>query len=289
MKLIDPKVELFSELDCTNIKHVARCARVCYGREGITNNAEKMVDSLIMNHHTSMLRHATKYLYLKDLSWIEDETVFAYFNNNPYYRCFVVPNTKDPSLFDLYMASNLQSWIEDKVYSDYTSADILTPTLFLNICKEQPYLFEIFRLTFCLTTQISTSRELNRVSPNNIAERSTRYCSSKDGLQICKPWWWNEKEKWRENFINSWQVAEDQYKNLIQIGVKPEDARGVLPLETMTKVIYTYSIKEWKHIINLRYYGKTGKPHPDAKLIIGMVRDQINDFIKKYNINYEAL
>lgn len=31
------------------------------------------------------------------------------------------------------------------------------------------------RYTFRVTTQISTSRELNRVSPNNIAEQSTRY------------------------------------------------------------------------------------------------------------------
>lgn len=32
----------------------------------------------------------------------------------------------------------------------------------------------MMRYTFCVDTQISTSRELNRVSPNNIAEKSTR-------------------------------------------------------------------------------------------------------------------
>lgn len=33
----------------------------------------------------------------------------------------------------------------------------------------------MLRYTFKVVTQISTSRELNRVSPNNIAEQSTRY------------------------------------------------------------------------------------------------------------------
>lgn len=32
-----------------------------------------------------------------------------------------------------------------------------------------------YEIYFKVTTQISTSRELNRVSPNNIAEQSTRY------------------------------------------------------------------------------------------------------------------
>ena len=46
--------------------------------------------------------------------------------------------------------------------------------------------------------------------------------------------------------------------------------------------LYTYSIKEWKHIIDLRYYGKTGKPHPNAKIIAGMIKKQLNEL--GYNI-----
>lgn len=43
----------------------------------------------------------------------------------------------------------------------------------------------MMRYTFCVDTQISTSRELNRVSPNSIAEKSTRYVYE-DGT-ICRP------------------------------------------------------------------------------------------------------
>ena len=54
-----------------------------------------------------------------------------------------------------------------------------------------------------------------------------------------------------------------------------QDARGVLPIDTATKCAYTYSIEEWRHIIDLRYYGTTGKPHPNAKIITGMIRDKL--------------
>lgn len=43
----------------------------------------------------------------------------------------------------------------------------------------------------------------------------------------------------------------------------------------MLKLIYTYSIDEWRAIIDLRYYGTTGKPHPNAKIIAGMIRNNL--------------
>lgn len=70
--------------------------------------------------------------------------------------------------------------------------------------------------------------------------------------------------------------------------MKPEDARGVLPLDTATKVVYTYPVEKWCDILELRYYGTTGRPHPNAKLVMGMVRDQINAFAKEHNIEYEV-
>lgn len=136
------------------------------------------------------------------------------------------------------------------------------------------------------------------MSPNNIAERSTRYCSSKDGLLICRPWWLSSakeaafnshspiNELWYYN--NAISKVEEAYLTLLGQGMKPEDARGILPLDTATKVIYTYFIKEWQHILDLRYYGTTGKPHPNAKLIAGKIRDEINNFAKEHNIDYQA-
>ena len=48
MKIIEPKVELWQQGDNSKA-HVARCARVCYGRE--TGNDEATIKRLINDGH----------------------------------------------------------------------------------------------------------------------------------------------------------------------------------------------------------------------------------------------
>lgn len=40
MKIIEPKVELLSEIGISSESHIARCARVCYGKEYKEPNRE---------------------------------------------------------------------------------------------------------------------------------------------------------------------------------------------------------------------------------------------------------
>ena len=44
--------------------------------------------------------------------------------------------------------------------------------------------------------------------------------------------------------------------------MKPEEARDVLPISTMTRLVMTANIREWRHFFKLRAVGTTGKPHP---------------------------
>jgi thymidylate synthase (FAD) len=55
--------------------------------------------------------------------------------------------------------------------------------------------------------------------------------------------------------------------NLIRLGWTPEKARVVLPLDTNTELVHTAFVEDWKHFLDLRCHGKTGKPHPDAQKI----------------------
>ena len=279
MKILEPKVELLSEIGISPESHIARCARVCYGKEYKEPNQEadkKMVDGLIKRNHLSMLRHNSAY--------------FVFTNHLPEEFKSEYVNTLSQEDY-IYASTNGQFTLEHNNKADLNSH------VFLNLCRKYPELFKLYRLTFCITTQISTSRELNRVSPNNIAERSTRYCSSKDGLKICRPWWLKNSQEHYSNrnlspdeywYFYTLSNIELAYKTLLNNGMKPEDSRGILPLDTATKVIYTYSVQEWKHIIDLRYYGTTGRPHPNAKLVIGMVRNQINQFAKENNIDFQV-
>lgn len=128
----------------------------------------------------------------------------------------------------------------------------------------------LLRMTLVVTTQISTSRELNRTSPNCISEQSTRYVNleKKGGVQIARPHWLHEGTKWQKFlYLSGCKIADWLYRRLLKSGMKPQDARGILPLDTYTVVAYTYTITEWQHILDLRFRETTGKAHPNAQEI----------------------
>ena len=147
------------------------------------------------------------------------------------------------------------------------------------------------RYTFCVITQISTSRELNRVSPNNIAEQSTRYVY--EDSSICRPHWMTNEEaemintdehkvfyvgsKKLNEYFDSCNLSFGSYKRLIDIHkMDRQDARGVLPIDTATRCVYTYSADEWFEIIKKRVYNTTGKSHPNATIICKLIEQELN-------------
>lgn len=277
MKVIEPSVELLVQHD-NEVAHVAKCARVCYGKE--IGNDQKLYDNLYNSKHWSMFRHQTYYYKIdtkkfnqKDIAIILD--IVKGNANKPGFYNYITNNI-------IYISVN-GNWVFDNCH-DCVVIDKYKVNL-KDVIKEFPKY--LVRYTFKVTTQISTSRELNRVSPNNIAERSTRYVYE-DGT-ICRPHWITEDDvkDWNNNKINnlaayryldSCNTSFSKYKQLIEnYDIHRQDARGVLPLDTATVCVYTYTLKEWKHILDLRYYGTTGKPHPNAKIIAGMIKDKLNE------------
>lgn len=280
MKIIEPKVELWQQGGDAKA-HVARCARVCYGRE--TGNDEATIKRLINDGHWSMFRHGTYYMIANDSDKTLETIIINYANTigfSYHYEKHVY-----------YITVNGNWVLDHKTPFGYISKYIVPIEDFCNT----EIGFHMMRYTFCVDTQISTSRELNRVSPNNIAEKSTRYVYE-DG-SICRPHWLNGYDIFKDiashyivykdreldadinhkvlTYIQSCDNSFTNYKYLVESGLHRQDARGVLPLDTATRCVYTYSLKEWRAIIDLRYYGTTGKPHPNAKIIAGMIRDNL--------------
>lgn len=274
MKIIEPKVELWKQGDDAKA-HVARCARVCYGKE--TGNDEATVKRLLDSRHWSMFRHESVYAIIPvHERELKDYPLLVL--SSPYIKTHTYNG-------NIYVATNGQ-FILDKLYPKFIELINMyrvTEDKFSNT----EIGFNMMRYTFCVDTQISTSRELNRVSPNSIAEISTRYVY-KDG-SICRPHWISKEEAELFNNDNNVDLDEamnvylngckrdfEEYKILVdKYKIHRQDARGKLPLDTATRCIYTYSIDEYRHIIDLRYYGTTGTPHPNAKLIAGMIKNNL--------------
>lgn len=280
MKIIEPKVELWKQGDDSKA-HVARCARVCYGRTN--GNDEATIKRLINDEHWSMFRHGTYYIIANDSDKTLETIVINYANTigfSYHYEKHVY-----------YITVNGNWVLDHKTQFGYLSKYIVPIEDFCNT----EIGFHMMRYTFCVDTQISTSRELNRVSPNSIAEKSTRYVYE-DG-SICRPHWmsdeiathFNEEPLFADwiddniehqkayHYINSCNDSFFNYKALIdKFGMHRQDARGVLPLDTATRCIYTYSIDEWFDIIRKRVYNTTGKAHPNATIICKLIEQELN-------------
>lgn len=284
MKIIEPKVELWKQGDDVKA-HVARCARVCYGREN--GNDEATVKRLLDSKHWSMFRHITYHIIANDSDKDLENLIINYANTIGFSYHY------EKHIY--YITVNGNWALDHKVPFGYLSKYIVPIEDFCNT----EIGFHMMRYTFCVDTQISTSRELNRVSPNSIAEMSTRYVYA-DG-SICRPHWISKKEAELFNNDNNVDLDEamnvylngckrdfEEYKILVdKYKIHRQDARGVLPLDTATRCIYTYSINEWFKIISKRVYNTTGKSHPNATIICKLIEQELNElgYEIKFNFN----
>ena len=69
-------------------------------------------------------------------------------------------------------------------------------------------------------------------------------------------------------FVKACKDAEEYYCELIKAGWMPEEAREVLPNSLKTEIVVTANYREWRHILNLRAIGTTGRPHPQMQALM---------------------
>ena len=290
MKIVEPSAVFIKQEGLDMTSHIANIARVCYGKDvdgsnpsptGGLDKDNNLIKRLLDSKHNSVFRHWIHYFILP-INNLDGIKFYHVWGLSPYTRVNYYGNS-------MYISFNHNFAIDHKEY--------------YNAIKEYEVTYEHFSntevghslcwLTFKCVTQISTSREFNRVSPNNIIERSTRYCYE-DG-NIVRPHWITKKEadyvnqngvlcsQWITDYKHLYKYLYGcveqfyRYKELILLGLPRQDARGVLPLDTKTIVVYTYPIDVWKEIIANRYYGKTGKPHGNAEVLASLIRDEINE------------
>ena len=101
------------------------------------------------------------------------------------------------------------------------------------------------------------SHELVRHRNCAFSQESTRYCNyAKDKfgneITVIKPpkfdtWHFNDRAIWNRAMLS----AEKHYFDMLEWR-KPQDARGVLPIDVKTEIAITTNLREWKHILNVR-------------------------------------
>lgn len=279
MRIINPKFEIINQNPGIDgiLEQIKIAGQTCYDSES-KRTPKEFTDMLIKSGHGAMLEHGTVYLYT-DIS----EIASRYLKNKFSIVHEIILLNK---AIGYYITTNYRvlvenGWLDDLKY--FT----------------EPTDYHEKRVTVRFTTQIAISREYNRHRVNSIAEQSTRYCNySKDKynghVSIVKPTWVSDLIKGNEenikvelrgmcqaiylgSDIEEWDaimywlfsnlVSEYSYLNMLKLGRTAQESRTVLPLDTRTELVHTAFISDWKHFFDLRAFGTTGKPHPDAKIL----------------------
>lgn len=129
------------------------------------------------------------------------------------------------------------------------------------------------------TCDRGVTHELVRHRPASFAQESTRYCNYAKGqfgneITVIEPFFFFDDNPDNEPKRAAWKLAceqaESQYMMLLEFGATPQEARSVLPNSVKADIIMTANELEWQHILNLRYHGKTGAPHPQMKELMAL-------------------
>lgn len=138
---------------------------------------------------------------------------------------------------------------------------------------------EHYSLTFIITCDRGVSHELVRHRLASYSQESTRYCTYNGEMEFIKPIEIKEDTVPFLLWKNGCEFAETTYHKLLKSGVSAQNARSVLPNSLKTEIVMTANLREWRHFLNLRYFGRTGKPHPDMKEIAGMIYKIIKNLL----------
>lgn len=300
MKLIESSVQIIEEKD--PYKMIELAGRTCYKSEDkITEDSSKeFVDRMIKLGHGAMLEHGTIYLNVPEQTYTETlEDEFGKFNNpnnglvdryrkNKYSKVNSVaadeelrkkyPKVRPFKLTHHYITTNLRVIIENGWEKDLE-------------WQCEPTEHHEKRITAKFICDRGVSHEFVRHRVFSFAQESQRYCNyNKDKfnneLTFIKPTWldiptgdytywdgdWCDIDNMKiqlpsdngvaDNFLWCLNNAGMQYRLLINKGLKPQEARGVLPNATKTELVMTGFESDWEHFFSLRC---SSKAHPDAK------------------------
>lgn len=257
------------------------CTRTCYKSEGNIGpgSAERLMKKVVNDYgHYSVTEHLSCIITLKD-PYAGEMFLTALLEANPLIRF-----TLDEDGDRLRMSGNIRMWrdfndnyppkghakcwigkgidyclhqqwpffFEDpgredkKIYLEdsnpLTNTSLLTPA----------ELGKHTTLTCRIIGDRTMSHQLVRHRLAAYSQESQRYCNyGKKGFQFIVPPSVKGKD-FEGQFVAEAVAAYEAYNRMVAYGLKPEDARMLLPNCCKTEVVTTYTLDVWKHVFEHR-------------------------------------
>lgn len=289
------------------LKFIEKIGRTCYRSEAaITDeSARKFVDMIIHRGHTSVLEHyhfiwegsdylfnlLARYKYVEYWKVETDKWLFsanAVGLGNALVKCREeLLENEDPDELKLRtiesmiwrMKVHLPTLFQNLPDVDEKSKEVwkwsthyhfLTPGEYASV----PFSAKnINWATFRFVTNRGVSHEIVRHRPASYSQESTRYCNyskNKFGseLEFIVP-----QFEVDENFLQTLQLQEKTYMDMLQAGHTPQEARSVLSNQLSTRIVMSAHIDEWEHFLKMR---TALDAHPDMIIVANLVRQIFN-------------
>lgn len=134
------------------------------------------------------------------------------------------------------------------------------------------------------------SHELVRHRLASYTQESTRYCdyAKKGELAFIKPCFLKEGTREYKIWEEAMRFAEKMYFKLRESGLKPQEARAVLPNSLKTEIFMTANLREWRHIFELRCALAS---HPQMREImvplLHVFQNRLKPIFDDFSIDYD--
>lgn len=302
MKLIESKAEYIPQEEGLEgiYKQIELAGRTAYhSQDKITpTSAKDFVDKMIKSKHGAALEHGTVYLKIPIhemryglLFWINSSNIF--YENNPFSKSINDRIFKLSPEDNAYIVTNYRVIVENSKLDDLQY--LCSPTEF----HEKRYTMR-FTCSRAIANELVRHRTMSFLQESTRYINYSKECHGGE-INFIKPSWFKENllsvdstvaqpsdtngavfyERpyktyyldgtetdgfdWDKEdfFIHSCQTAERCYLLMLEEGATPQQARDVLPNATKTELVVTGFASDYKHLFDLRLFGKTGAPHPD--------------------------
>lgn len=184
-----------------------------------------------------------------------------------------------------------QSHNKTKIGSDITMVQNL-------INRGHEAALEFGDITIKFITNRGISHELVRHRLCSFMQESTRYVKYNGNMEFIRPIWYKKdinsialnytfeecitftpQAIWKTHIT----LSEKHYKNLLDLGWKPQQAREILPNSLKTEIIMKGNLREWRHIFSLRC-DKTAHPQ-----MIALLKPLLQELHKRIPIVFDDL
>lgn len=274
-QLIEPSVELITEKD--NYKRIELAGRTCYKSEDkiTADSAKSFVIRMFKNKHFAMLEHG---IYYYTCTYKPSDHVakgiVRFIKEIP--ETNVTERMNVEGTMEVLLSANLRSLIENGLVfycaktNDFQQTDTFGQYFKsveysqLSLTPEEQRVHKYTTMRFI--TDRGVTHEIVRHRKFSYGQESTRYVKYDDqDIKFIKP---ANYDEWsldaQQCYFALCETTEKTYDHLRNIGLMPQEARGVLPNALKTEIVVTGNEQEWLHFFELRC---AKNAHPDIQVV----------------------